>query len=163
MFDEQETMPELLYGDTVDLTLPETNVTQSNITCYATFEQPIYFTGFAVYDTYGVGNISVYDAYTDTLLWSNNLDSYMSRSIHLIAETSATDCLKIVKQGGDLNELACYGYVVPEEPAALDYDLDKNGTWNIVDLMLMKRAVLGKVEQYTVTDLVTLQRYLLRS
>lgn len=162
MFDEQETMPELLYGDTADLTLPETNVTQSNITCYATFEHPICFTGFAVYDTYGVGNISVYDAHTDALLWSNNLGSYMSRRIELVAETPATDCLKIVKQGGDLNELACYGYEAPEEPAVLDYDLDGNGIWNIVDLMLMKRAVLEKEENYALTDLVTLQQYLLR-
>lgn len=162
MFDEQETMPALLYGDTVDLTLPETNVTQSNITCYATFDKPVCFTGFAVYDTYGVGNISVYDAHTDTLLWSNDLGSYMSRNIDLIAETSATDCLKIVKQGGDLNELACYGYEAPEKPTVPDYDLDCNGVWNIIDLMLMKRAVLEKDEKYAVTDLVTLQHYLLR-
>lgn len=162
MFDEQETMPALLYSDTDDLTLPETNVTQSNITCYATFDKPVCFTGFAVYDTYGVGNISVYDAHTDTLLWSNDLGSYMSRSIDLITETSATDCLKIVKQGGDLNELACYGYEAPEKPAVPDYDLDCNGVWNIIDLMQMKRAVLEKDEKYAVTDLITLQHYLLR-
>ncbi len=161
MFDEPQTMPEMVYGDTSGLSSPETNVTSSNITCYAQFDQAYCFTGFAVYDTYGTGGISVYDAHTDTLLWSSDLGGYMYRAISLTADSAPTDCLKIVKNGGDLNELAFYGYAAPEEPAEFALDVNGDGVIDIFDLGTAKMQVAQNTFAGSAADIIRLQKYLL--
>lgn len=159
MFDETQTMPELIYGDTSSLTAPETNVTASNITCYVNFDKSYVFNGFAVYDTYGTGGIYVYDAYTDELLWSDGLGSYMSRSVYMTDDSKATDCLKIVKQGGDLNELAFYGYYVAE-PKSLD--VNKDGFVDSFDATLIRKELVSSPDSiYNVADLVTVYDFLI--
>lgn len=161
MFDEPDTMPELIYGDTSSLTAPETNVTSSNITCYASFDRPYVFSGFAVYDTYGTGGIAVYDAYTDELLWSDGLGSYMSRSVFMTGDSAPTDCLKIVKQGGDLNELAFYGYYAEEEKSL---DANKDGVVDIFDTVTMRAELSSSPESsYTIADLTALYCFLLNN
>ena len=100
MFDEPQTMPEMIYGDTSALESPSTNVNASNITCFAKFDRSYSFTGFSVFDTYGTGSISVYNAYTGELLWSNDLGGYMYRNVELTAASAPTDFIKIVKAGG---------------------------------------------------------------
>ncbi len=159
MFDEPDTMPELIYGDTASLSAPSTNVTSSNITCYATFDKPYVFNGFAVYDTYGTGGISVYNANTDELLWSNNLSSYMSRSVSMTADSAPTDCLKIVKNGGDLNELAFYGYYAEEEKSL---DVNGDGFVDSFDASLLRNILTSSSDSgYTVADLVSLCKFIL--
>ncbi len=162
MFDEPDTMPAIIYGDTDGLTAPSTNVTSSNITCYVNFEQPVCLTGFGVYDTYGTGNISVYDAYTDTLLWSSDLGGYMYRSMTLTADSEPTDKLKIVKGGGDLNELAFYGYIAPEETAEFNLDVSGDSIIDIFDLIIAKKQFCDGSFVGTSADVVRLHRYLLR-
>ena len=139
MFDEKNTMPEFIYGDTGALEAPSTSANPSGQTCYVDLDKSYVLTGFGVYDTYGTGSIEVYDAHTDTLLWSSDLGSYMSRSITLTADSLPTDRLKIVKGGGDMNELALYGY--PLADTAWDVNLDGS---------------------FTVLDVVALQKYLVR-
>ena len=156
MFDEPDTMPDPIYGDTKNIKTPETNVNKSGITSYVFFDKKYILNGFAVYDTYGTGNISVYNADTDELLWSSNLGSYMCRSITLKEDSAPVDCLKIVKQGGDMNELTFYGYSVPEKN---DWDICNDGELDIFDLILMKQAVIAG-EKYTVADLVGLSRFI---
>jgi len=159
MFDEPDTMPELIYGDTASLSAPSTNVTSSNITCYATFDKPYVFNGFAVYDTYGTGGISVYDANTDELLWSNNLGSYMSRSVSMTADSAPTDCLKIVKNGGDLNELAFYGYYAEEEKSI---DVNGDGFVDSFDASLLRSMLTSSTDSgYTVADLLKICKFIL--
>ena len=114
MFDEPATMPEFIYGDTADLAAPETNVRSSGISCYVSLGQPYVLDGFGVFDTYGSGSIEIYDAHTDTLLWSSDLGSYMAKNLCPADPSAPTDLLYIVKGGGDLNELALYGYPAPE-------------------------------------------------
>ncbi len=160
MFDEPLTMPAMIYGDTVGLESPATNVTASNITCYVQFDTPCVFTGFGVYDTYGTGGISVYDAHTDKLLWSSDLGGYMYRAISMTEASAATDLLKIVKAGGDLNELACYGYAVPEA-AAFALDVNGDGLVNGFDLTIAKRQWHEGVFAGTTADLIRLQKFLL--
>ena len=139
MFDEPETMPSVIYGDTVGLETPKTNVNASNITCYVTLPQACVLTGFGIYDTYGTGSFSVYDAHTDVLLWSSDLGAYMSRSISLIDDSVPTDCLKIVKGGGELNELAIYGYAAPEQTPM---DITGDGQFNIADAVALQQWLL---------------------
>ncbi len=107
-------MPEFIYGDTADLAAPETNVRSSGISCYVKLGQPYVLDGFGVFDTYGSGSIEIYDAHTDTLLWSSDLGSYMAKNLCPADPSAPTDLLYIVKGGGDLNELALYGYPAPE-------------------------------------------------
>ncbi len=161
MFDEPDTMPDMIYGDTAALSVPETNVTGGNITCYVQFDAPVSLTGFGVYDTFGTGGISVYDAYTDELLWSSDLGGYMYRAITLTDDSAPTDRLKIVKGGGDLNELAFYGYVVPEAPAVFDLDVDGDGHVDGFDLGLAKKQFRAGTFIGTTADLVRLHRFLL--
>ncbi len=156
MFDEPESMPDPVYGDTGGLKTPETNVNKSGITAYAFFDEPCVFNGFAVFDTYGTGGISVYDAHTDELLWSSRLDSYMSRSVTLTDGSTPTDCLKIVKDGGDLNELALYGYTVQEK----DWDVNSDGRVDVYDLMRIRRSVVSRTGDYTVADIVGATRFI---
>ena len=115
------------------------------------------FNGFAVYDTYGVGGISVYDAKTDKLLWSSSLDSYMSRSVTLTDNSEPTDCLKIVREGGDLNEVAFYGYI----PKKKDWDANSDGRVDVFDLILIRRVIYGKGVEYNMSDLVGATRFVL--
>lgn len=154
MFDEPDTMPDPVYGDTGGT--PETNVSGSAVTAYAFFDKPCVFNGFAVFDTYGTGGISVYDAYTDRLLWSSALDSYMSRSVTLTDDSSPTDCLKIVKEGGDMNELAFYGYESPYR----DWDTNSDGYVDTFDLVFIRRSVIDG-SGYTAADLVGISYFLL--
>lgn len=159
MFDEPDTMPELIYSDTASLTAPATAVSSSGITCYASFDKPYVFNGFAVYDTNGTGGISVYDAHTDTLLWSDGLGSYMSRSVTMTADSAPTDCLKIVKDGGNLNELALYGYATEEEKSL---DVNGDGFVDSFDAALMRKELTDSADTaYTVSDLVTIYRFIL--
>lgn len=123
LFDEPQTMPEYRYSDTSALKTPETNVRTSNITCYVKLDQPYVLDGFGIFDTYGTGSFEVYDARTDRLLWRSDLDSYMARSISILQDSAPTDLLKIVKGGGELNELALYGY--PADSAAMDINGDR--------------------------------------
>ncbi|MBQ8927912.1 MAG: dockerin type I repeat-containing protein [Oscillospiraceae bacterium] len=138
MFDEKDTMPEYIYSDTAGLETPSTNVNQSGITCYVDLDGSYVLTGFGVYDTYGTGSIEVYDAHTDVLLWSSDLGGYMSRSMTLTADSLPTDRLKIVKGGGDLNELALYGYPLPE--CAFDVTLD--GSFTLLDVIALQRYLV---------------------
>lgn len=161
MFDEPQTMPEMIYGDTSSLESPSTNVNASNITCYAKLDRSYSFTGFSVFDTYGTGNISVYDAHTGNLLWSNDLGGYMYRNVELTKTSVPTDFIKIVKAGGDLNELAFYGYAtsVPQTPETDPLDIDENGTINIFDLAIARGQFLSGAD-IKLADIVHLARYL---
>lgn len=159
MFDEPHTMPDPVYGSTAGLENPQTNVTSSNITCYVQFDGDYVFNGFAVYDTYGTGGVSVYDAYTDELLWSDGLGSYMSKSVSLTADSAPTDCLKIVKNGGDLNELAFYGY---RTEAVKTYDLNSDGSVDVFDFIMLRKALeSGENDVYDVADLAYVADFLL--
>lgn len=140
MFDEPETMPEFIYSDTSSLSAPATNVTQFNITCYVDLGGVYRITGFGIYDTFGTGSFSVYDANTDALLWLSDMGSYMSRNIDMIAESAPTDRLKIVKGGGDLNEFAVYGYAVSDEEIAGDVNAD--GKFNVSDIVMLQKWLL---------------------
>ena len=139
MFDEPDTMPEFVYGDTGALTAPETDVTGSGLTCYVQLDQPYVLDGFGVFDTFGTGSIEVYDAHTDALLWSSDLGSYMSRSISLTEDSAPTDLLKIVKGGGAMNELALYGY---PSPAWKLHDVNGDGAENLADAVALQRYLL---------------------
>ncbi|MBR0140735.1 MAG: hypothetical protein IJM19_00625 [Ruminococcus sp.] len=157
MFDEPDTMPNPVYGDTDSLKTPETNVNKSGITAYAFFDKEYVFNAFAVFDTYGTGGISVYDAHTDKLLWSNNLGSYMTRSISMTADNPPTDCLKIVKDGGDLNEIALYGYESSDSQIK-DWDINKDGAVDVFDMILMRQK-LG--EDFDKNDISALNDFIL--
>jgi hypothetical protein len=152
MFDEPETMPEFTYSDTSSLSAPITNVNKSGITCYVNLGGNYRITGFGIYDTYGTGSFSVYDANTDTLLWESDMGSYMSRNIDLIAESAATDKLKIVKGGGDLNEFAIYGYAVSD---TISGDVNADGSFNSADAVMMQKWLLGagNLTDWTAGDL----------
>ncbi len=141
MFDEPQSMPEFIYGDTADLKTPETDVTASGLTCYVTLPQKYVLTGFGVFDTFGTGSVEVYDANTDTLLWSSNLGSYMSRSMSLQDDSAPTDRLKIVKGDGALNELALYGYPAEQtaDAGSLLGDVDLSGDVNVADAVKLAR------------------------
>ncbi|MBQ8960667.1 MAG: hypothetical protein IJ071_05560 [Ruminococcus sp.] len=158
MFDEPDTMPDPIYGDTDGMETPSTNSNQSNAVEYAFFDKEYVFNGFAVYDTYGTGGISVYDAHTDELLWSSDLGGYMYRAVTLTADSAPTDCLRIERKGGDMNELALYGYEAPERH---DWDVDKNGVWNTFDLILMRQEVAEDTGNYNTSDLIGLGDFLL--
>ena len=138
MFDEPESMPTVIYGDTKGLKTPETDVTASGITAEITLGKPYVLTGFGVFDTYGTGSLEIYDANTDKLLWSSDLGSYMSRSISLTEDSAPTDKLRIVKGGGALNEVALFGYAAPES-ASVRYDVTKDGAFNAADLVAMTK------------------------
>lgn len=142
MFDEPDAMPQFYYGDTSALKTPETNVTASGITCYVTLDKPYILNGFGVFDTYGTGSLAIYDANTDTLLWESDMGGYMYRNIALISESQPTDKLKIVKGGGDLNELALYGYPAPAEKRVRG-DVNADGVLDITDVVLMQKWILA--------------------
>lgn len=142
MFDEPDTMPKFYYSDTSALETPNTNVTASGITCYVTLDMPYVLNGFGVFDTFGTGGLKIYDANTDILLWSSDMGGYMYRNISMIEESLPTDKLKIVKGGGDLNELAIYGYPAPEEKIVLG-DVNSDGEFNISDVLMMQKWILA--------------------
>lgn len=157
MFDEPDTMPDPVYGNTSALNAPETNVNKSGITGYVFFDKPCVFNGFAVFDTFGTGGISVYDANTDELLWSSDLGSYMSRSVTLTKDSAPTNCLKIVKDDGAMNELAFYGYKAP----ASSWDADSDGRVDAFDHVLIRQSLVSNDAKYSIADLVGLTRFLL--
>ena len=157
MFDEPDTMPDPVYGNTSALNAPETNVDKSGITGYVFFDKPCVFNGFAVFDTFGTGGISVYDANTDELLWSSDLGSYMSRSVTLTKDSAPTNCLKIVKDDGAMNELAFYGYKAP----ASSWDADSDGRVDAFDHVLIRQSLVSNDAKYSIADLVGLTRFLL--
>lgn len=157
MFDEPQTMPETVYGDTGKLKAPETAVNKGGITSYVYFGQPCVFNGFAVFDTFGTGGIEVYDAHSDKLLWSSDLGSYMSRSVTLTPDSVPTDCLKIVKDDGAMNELAFYGYTL----RSFSWDVDRDGRLDTFDLVLMRQHIADGGKEYTKSDLQGLEAYLL--
>ena len=141
MFDEPDSMPAFIYGDTAGLSTPETNVNRSGITGYVTLDQPYVLTGFGIFDTFGTGSFEVYDDDTDTLLFSSDLGGYMSRSITLTDDSAPVQHLRIVKGGGDLNEFALYGY-----PAAgiAAYDVNGDGQFSVADAVALQRYLLKK-------------------
>ncbi|MCI7804445.1 MAG: dockerin type I domain-containing protein, partial [Oscillospiraceae bacterium] len=153
MFDEPETMPEFIYSDTSSLSAPATNVNKSDITCYVDLGGVYRITGFGIYDTFGTGSFSVYDANTNALLWSSDMGSYMSRNIDMIAESAPTDRLKIVKGGGDLNEFAVYGYAVYDEEIA--GDVNNDGILNVSDIVMLQKWLLcsGDLTDWKAGDL----------
>ncbi|MBO6115841.1 MAG: hypothetical protein J6P14_01640 [Ruminococcus sp.] len=157
MFDEPDTMPDPVYGNTSALNAPETNVDKSGITGYVFFDKPCVFNGFAVFDTFGTGGISVYDANTDELLWSSDLGSYMSRSVTLTKDSAPTNCLKIVKDDGAMNELAFYGY----KATASSWDADSDGRVDAFDHVLIRQSLVSNDAKYSIADLVGLTRFLL--
>lgn len=153
MFDEPDTMPEFIYSNTSSLSKPDTNVNRSDITCYADLGSTYCITGFGIYDTYGTGKFSVYDANTDALIWSSDMGGYMYRNISMIAESDPTNKLKIVKGGGDLNELAIYGYAVSDK--AISGDVNADGKFNIADAVMMQKWLLcsGNLTDWKAGDL----------
>ena len=142
MFDEPDSMPEFIYSDTGSLKTPETNVNASNITGIVKLDKKYILTGFGVYDTYGTGSLEIYDANTDTLLWSSDLGSYMSRSISLTADSIPVDTLKIVKGGGDFNELAFFGYPAPET-STVAMDVTNDRKFNTADVIALQKWLLS--------------------
>ena len=73
----------------------------------------------------------------------------MSRTIDMIADSTPTNKLKIVKGGGDLNEFAIYGYAVSEN--IIDGDVNNDGKFNIMDILLLKKWLLN-VPNTTLAD-----------
>ena len=142
MFDEPDSMPEFVYSDTGTLKTPETNVNASNITGIVKFDKKYILTGFGIFDTFGTGSIEIYDDATNTLLWSNDLGSYMSRNIELTADSIPVDTLRIVKGGGDFNELAFYGYPAPEV-SEIEMDVTNDGNFNLLDVIALQKWLLS--------------------
>ena len=140
MFDEPDTMPEYIYGDTAGLEKPVMNATAATVTAYVRLDRPYVFNGFGIYDTYGTGSFQIFNARTDELLWSSELDSYMSRSICLVDDTASADLLRIEKSGGDFNEVALYGYLAPP----VQCDLNGDSLCNRLDVRLLQAYLLGK-------------------
>jgi len=174
MFDEPDSMPEYIYSDTGALKTPETNVNASNITGMIQFDKEYVFTGFGVFDTYGTGSFEIYDGHTDKLLWSSNMGGYMSRSIDMIADSAPTDLLKIVKGGGDLNEVAFYGYPAPET-STIAMDLNNDGIFSVLDIITLQKwlfhgehipnsafADINKDNKVNVIDLALIKQALLK-
>lgn len=151
MFDEPERMPSYVYGDTSGLLSPETNVTKSGITCYVDLGDWYHITGFGIYDTFGTGNFSVYNADTDILLWSSEMGSYMSRNIDMIAETAPVKRLKIVKGGGDLNEFAVYGYAA--EKISIEGDVNADGQFSIKDAVILQKWLNAAADGIQLADI----------
>ena len=141
MFDEPDSMPEVIYGDTKGLKAPETDVKGSGWEGTVTLDKPYILTGFGVYDTFGTGKVEIYDAYTDTLLWSSDLGSYMSRSIDFMADSAPTDQLRIVKGDGAFNEIALYGYPAPAL-SGVKYDVNNDGAFDALDIVSMQKYLL---------------------
>ena len=139
LFDEPDTMPQMIYGDTAELDTPQTNFGGASAVCYVTLPEAYVLTGFGVYDTYGTGSFAVYDAETDVLLWKTGLGSYMTRSMTLTEDSAPTGKLKIVTDGGDLNELALYGYPAP---AAVSMDINADGALTADDAALLQSWLL---------------------
>ncbi|MCR5718529.1 MAG: hypothetical protein K6F80_05790 [Oscillospiraceae bacterium] len=142
MFDEPDSMPKVIYGDTKELAAPATEVKGSGWECIAELDKPYILTGFGVYDTFGTGSLEIYDANTDTLLWSSDLGSYMSRSIDFTGDSAPTDKLRIVKGDGAFNEIALYGYAAPQI-AEVPYDVNKDGIFDVRDITAMQRYLLN--------------------
>ena len=70
------------------------------------------------------------------------MSGYMYRNISMIEKSQPTDKLKIVKGGGDLNELAIYGDPAPEEKIVLG-DVNADGEFNISDVVMMQKWILA--------------------
>ena len=138
MFDEQDTMPKLIYGDTKDLAAPETPDHSSGVRFTVQLDRPYVLTGFGVYDTYGTGSVEVYDAETMTLLWSTDLSGYMCRSMSLTEDSAPTEKLLVVRGGGELNELAFYGYPAPEI-STVQFDVTNDGVFNALDVVALQK------------------------
>ncbi len=160
MFDEPDRMPDPIYGDTAQLSAPETSANRSGITAYAFFDEPCVFNGFSVYDTFGTGGVYVYDAYTDKLLWSSDLGGYMYRAVTLTPDSAPTDCLKIVKKDGAMNELTFYGYRAGV--SGKSWDINHDGYVDSFDVVLMRRDIVSGDTVYSVSDLVGISDYILR-
>ena len=141
LFDEPDSMPQVIYGDTKDLPRPETEVGGSACECLVQLDKPCVLTGFGVYDTFGTGSLEVYDAHTDTLLWSSDLGSYMSRSIDFTGDSAPTDQLRIVKAGGACNELALYGYAAPAL-SDVRFDVNNDTCFDVLDILAMQKYIL---------------------
>lgn len=142
MFDEPDSMPEAIYGDTQSLSKPETNTGGVSAEGIVKLDRPYILTGFGVFDTFGTGSVEIYDDHTGTLLWSSDLGSYMSRSIDFTGDSAATDQLRIVTGGGDFNELALYGYPAPEF-SDVSYDVTNDGVFDVLDIIAMQRYLLS--------------------
>lgn len=144
MFDEPDSIPEDIYDSYHSMgerPAPETAVKASDFEGIVQLEQPCVLTGFGVYDTYGTGSIEIYDDHTGELLWANNLGTYMTWNFEPMLPSAATDRLRIVKGGGDMNELALFGYAVPEL-SAVPYDVNNDGVFDMLDLIAMQRYLL---------------------
>ncbi len=144
MFDEPDSVPADIYDSynaMGEMPLPETAVKASDFEGILALDKPYVLTGFGVYDTFGTGSIEIYDDHTGTLLWSNDLGSYMTWNFEPMQPLPATDRLRIVKGGGDMNELALFGYAAPEL-SAVQYDVNNDGKFDVLDIVAMQRYLL---------------------
>ena len=82
----------------------------------------------------------------------------MYRAMTLTADSAPTDCLKIVKAGGEMNELALYGYAAP---AAFEMDVNGDGRVDAFDLTTAKKQFAKAEFSGKVTDIIRIQRFLL--
>lgn len=140
MFDEPEMMPHFFYGDTADLETPKTSAGSGKASCYVKLSEPYVLQGCGVFDTYSSGGITVKDAYTDRILWSSDLGSYMARDLSPAQELyPGTDLLLIEHTGGDMNELALYGYPVPDH---WKYDVNGDHICNAKDAAALQAYLL---------------------
>ena len=144
MFDEPDSVPADIYDSynaMGEMPLPETAVKASGFEGILELDKPYVLTGFGVYDTFGTGSIEIYDDRTGTLLWSNDLGSYMTWNFEPMHPLPATDRLRIVKGDGDLNELALFGYAAPEL-SDVQYDVNNDGKFDVLDIVAMQRYLL---------------------
>ena len=175
MFDEPETMPEYFYGDTADLAAPKTSAGSKKLTCYVKLNEPYVLQGCGVFDTYGSGGIRISFADNKEVLWESDLGTYMARDLSPAPEAyPGTDTLVIEHIGGDLNELALYGYPVP---AHWKYDVNGDHYCNAADANALQAfllkgsfpnekcspaaADLNADKKLDARDLTLLKRYLL--
>ncbi len=64
--------------------------------------------------------------------------------------------MKIVKKGGDMNELAFYGC-----EAQKSWDVDDDGIVDSLDLAQMRRIIVSGSRFYAVSDLVGISKFIL--
>jgi hypothetical protein len=81
----------------------------------------------------------------------------MSRSVTLTKDSAPTNCLKIVKDDGAMNELAFYGY----KATASSWDADSDGRVDAFDHVLIRQSLVSNDAKYSIADLVGLTRFLL--
>lgn len=140
MFDEPETMPQFFYTDTAGLSAPKTSAGSKTQTCYVKLTEPYVLQGVGVYDTFGTGGICIKDAYTGKVLWDSDLGSYMSRELTpAVEQYPGTDFLIIEHKGGDLNELAFYGY---PKPYHWKYDINGDHYCDKLDVEALQMYLL---------------------